>query len=340
MPPMDFATTKSQRAWTHRDRSSASGVNASSRSGWRDSKSSRGEADPLAFPPSVVVAVKALACQLPFECGRPLSRWSLSEFKREVLRRGIVASVGESTLWRWLAQDAIRPWTHRSWIFPRDPDFEAKACRVLDLYGGRWKGRRLQPADCVISADEKSGVQILKRCHPIIPPGQGRPALVEHEYRRKGTLAYLAAWDVRRARLYGRCEPKVGIAPFERLVEQVMGDEPYRSAPRVFWILDNGTSHRGTRCVERFHHRWPNAIVVHLPKHASWLNQIEIFFSIVQRKVLTPADFASVDELEDRLLRFQAHYQKVAKPFEWRFTRRDLAKLLRKLDSRTAQIAA
>lgn len=337
---MDFAMTRSPRAWTHQGRSSASGVSDSSRSGWRDSRKSPGEAGPRAFPPSVVVAVKALACQLPFECGQPLSRWSLSEFKREVLRRGIVASIGQSTLWRWLAEDAIRPWTHRSWIFPRDPDFEAKAGRVLDLYEGRWKGRRLQPADCVISADEKSGIQALKRCQSIVAPGPGRPALVEHEYRRNGTLAYLAAWDVRCARLYGRCEPKVGIAPFERLVEQVMNDEPYRSARRVFWILDNGTSHRGQHCIERFHRRWPNAIVVHLPTHASWLNQIEIFFSIVQRKVLTPADFGSLNELEDRLLQFQSHYQQVAKPFEWRFTRRDLAKLLRKLDSRTAQIAA
>lgn len=340
MLPMDCAMTRSQRAWTHQGRSSASGVSASSRSAWRDSRRSLGEAGLPAFPPSVVVAVKALACQLPFECGRPLSRWSLSEFKREVLQRGIVASVGESTLWRWLTEDAIRPWTHRSWIFPRDPDFEAKASRVLDLYEGRWKGRRLQPADCVVSADEKSGIQALKRRHPILPPSQGRAARVEHEYRRKGTLAYLAAWDVRRAKLYGRCEPKVGIAPFERLVEQVMRDEPYRSAPRVFWILDNGTSHRGQACVDRFHRRWPNTIPVHLPKHASWLNQIEIFFSILQRKVLTPADFDSPDMVEDRILRFQEHYQHMAKPFEWRFSRRDLDKLLRKLESRGAQIAA
>jgi transposase len=132
----------------------------------------------------------------------------------------------------------------------------------------------------------------------------------------------------------------VGIAPFERLVEQVMSTEPYQCAPRVFWILDNGTSHRGQHCIERFQRRWPNTIVVHLPKHASWLNQIEIFFSIVQRKVLTPTDFASLDHLEEQILRFQEHYQQVAKPFEWRFTRRDLARLLRKLESRPNQVAA
>ena len=256
------------------------------------------------------------------------------------MQRGIVAAVGETTLWRWLAEDAIRPWTHRSWIFPRDPDFEAKAGRVLDLYEGRWKGKRLRPADCVISADEKTGIQALRRCHPTVPPAAHRPALVEHEYKREGTLAYLAAWDVRRAKLHGRCEPTVGIAPFGRLVEQVMSNEPYRSAPRVFWILDNGTSHRGQRCVDRLRQRWPNVIVVHLPKHASWLNQIELYFSVVQRKALTPADFASLDELKERILRFQEHYQKVARPFEWRFTCRDLAKLLHKLKSNPLETAA
>jgi hypothetical protein len=264
----------------------------------------------------------------------------MSEFRDEVLKRGIVASVGETTLWRWLAEDAIRPWTHRSWIFPRDPDFKAKAGRVLDLYEGCWKGKPLRPDDCVLSADEKTGIQALARCHPIVPPAQGRPALVEHEYRRKGTLAYLAAWDVRRGKIFGRCEARVGIAPFERLVEQVMRQKPYRNAPRVFWVLDNGTSHRGQRCIDRLRQRWPNLIVVHLPKHASWLNQIEIYFSVVQRKVLTPADSPSVHDLQDRLLRFQDHYQQAARPFEWRFTRRDLARLFQRLDSSPMRLAA
>lgn len=264
----------------------------------------------------------------------------MSEFRNEVLKRGIVASVGETTLWRWLAEDAIRPWTHRSWIFPRDPDFKVKAGRVLDLYEGFWKGKPLQAADCVLSADEKTGIQAIQRCHPIVPPAQGRPALVEHEYRRKGTIAYLAAWDVRRGKVYGRCEATVGIAPFERLVEQVMDHDPYCNAPRVFWILDNGTSHRGQRCVERLQQRWPNLIVVHLPKHASWLNQIEIYFSVVQRKVLTPSDFSSCHELENRLLRFQEHYQQAARPFEWKFTRRDLAQLFRRLESSPMRLVA
>ncbi len=155
---------------------------------------------------------------------------------------------------------------------------------------------------------------------------------VEHGYERRGAWAYLAAWDVRRAKIHGRCEPKTGIAPFEQLVDQVMSQEPYRSAPRVFWIVDNGSSHRGQRCVTRMAKRWPTIIVVHTPVHASWLNQVEIYFSVVQRKALTPNDFQSLAELEDRLLAFQEHYEQVAKPFAWKFTRRDLRRLLSKLD--------
>ena len=159
----------------------------------------------------------------------------------------------------------------------------------------------------------------------------GRPMLVEHEYERKGAWAYLAAWDVQRAKIFGRCELKTGIAPFSRLVEQVMSQEPYRSARRVFWIMDNGSSHRGKACAQRLKARWPTIIPVHTPVHASWLNQIEIYFSIVQRKVITPNNFSSLEELADRLMRFEDHYETVAAPFQWKFTRRDLHALLAKL---------
>ena len=146
-----------------------------------------------------------------------------------------------------------------------------------------------------------------------------------------GAWAYLAAWDVRRASVHGRCEPRTGIAAFDPLVAQVMSQRPYRCAPRVFWIMDNGSAHRGARCITRLQKRWPNIIPVYTPVHASWLNQVEIYFSVVQRKALTPNDFRSLSELEDRLLAFQEHYHTVAQPFQWRFTRRDLRRLMAKL---------
>jgi hypothetical protein len=252
------------------------------------------------------------------------------------VQQGIVAPIGDTTLWRWLSEDAIRPWCHRSWIFPRDPDFEKKAGRVLDLYEGIWKGSALSDEDCVVSADEKTSIQARRRIHDSLPPAPGRTMKVEHEYERKGSWAYIAAWDVRRAKIHGRCEHNSGIAPFTRLVEQVMSQEPYRSAPRVFWIMDNGSSHRGQICVDRFKKRWPTMRVVHTPVHASWLNQVEIYFSVVQRKVLTPNDFSSLPELEDRLLKFQEYYENIAQPFQWKFTRHKMKKFIKKILAKEA----
>ena len=150
--------------------------------------------------------VKAIACELPQESGLPLSRFSGQDLVREVVRRGIVAQISGRTIWRWLDEDAIRPWQHRSWIFPRDPDFQTKAERVLDLYQGLWEGQPLGPADYVISADEKTSIQARLRLHPSLPPQPKKTMRVEFEYERGGALAYLAAWDVRRAKVFGRCE--------------------------------------------------------------------------------------------------------------------------------------
>ena len=242
-----------------------------------------------------------------------------------------MASISGSTIWRWLHTDAIRPWFHRSWLFPRDPDFATKAGRILDLYERVWDGQPLGAGDFVISADEKTSIQARRRCHPTRPPAPATMMKVEHEYERAGAWAYLAALDVHQARLFGRCESTTGIAPFDRLVKQVMTTPRYRDARRVFWIVDNGSSHRGARAVHRLQQQYPNLILVQGPIHASWLNQIEIYFSIVQRKALTPNDFDSLAAVEHRLLAFQRHYETLARPFEWTFTRRDLARLLTKL---------
>ena len=295
---------------------------------------SRGRGVRGRFPPAQVAEIKALACELPAESGRPLSRWSAAELAAQAIERGIVCSISGQTVWRYLAQDAIRPWAWRSWIFPRDPNFAEKAGRVLDLYERRWEGKRLHPGDYVISADEKSQLQALLARHQLIAPAPGRPGLREFEYTRHGTMAYMAALDVHDPQrgLFGRCEPKTGIDPFGRLVTQVMTTEPYASAQRVFWIVDNGSSHCGKRSVDRLQNAWPNLVLVHLPVHASWLNQIEIYFSILQRKALTPRHFASLVELENRIMSFQADWQRDATPIDWRYTRRDLNRLLERIN--------
>jgi transposase len=274
----------------------------------------------------------ALACALPAETGVPLSRWSGPELARELAARcQITASA--STIRRWLAGDALKPWQHRSWIWVRDPQFAARAASVLDLYAGIWDGEHLGEGDYVICADEKTSIQARCRCHPTLPPGKARAMRVEHEYKRRGALAYLAAWDVHRGQITGRCEHTTGIVPFSRLAEQVMTSEPYASASRVFWIVDNGSSHRGAASVKRMATAWPNAHLIHLPRHASWLDQAEIYFSVVQRKALTPNDFTSLEQIRDRLAAFETRYNAIARPFNWKFTRDDLNDLLRRIDA-------
>ena len=145
-------------------------------------------------------------------------------------------------------------------------------------------------------------------------PGKARMMRISHDYHRGGALAYLAAYDVHRAKIYGRCEATTGIEPFTALVAQVMTQEPYASADRVFWVVDNGSSHRGQKAIDRLAEQFPNAVLVHTPVHASWLNQVEVYFSIIQRKALSPNDFTDLDVIEQRLTRFEVRYNTAAKP--------------------------
>lgn len=294
---------------------------------------------PTLFSAVQVAQVKALACQLPVYAGAPLARWSCPELAREAVTQGMVEAVSAATVRRWLARDAIRPWQYRSWIFPRDQDFTVKAERVLDLYERRWNGIRLEPDEYVISSDEKTSIQARCRCHPSLPPGKARMMRVNHEYTRGGALAYLAAYDVHQARVFGRCAPTTGIVPFMALVTQVMTIEPYASAKRVFWIVDNGSSHRGQVAIDRLSRRFPNAVMVHTPVHASWLNQVEIYFSVVQRKVVSPNDFTDLQEVEQRLAEFENRYNQTARPFQWTFTREDLHALLTRISEHEQQYA-
>ncbi|MFD4759518.1 helix-turn-helix domain-containing protein [Streptomyces sp. NPDC058439] len=135
---------------------------------------------PPVFTPLQAVQVKALACQFPAETGAPMSRWSCPELAREAMSRGIAASVSASTVRRWLDQDAVKPWQHRSWIFITDPDFRPKAARVLDLYARSWDGEPIGADEYVISADEKTSIQARCRCHPTPAPGQARAMRVNH----------------------------------------------------------------------------------------------------------------------------------------------------------------
>ena len=134
----------------------------------------RGAAGRGPFPPRVVVEIKALACARPAELDLPLARLSSAEIARVAVAREIVEAISTTTVWRWLSEDALKPWRYRSWIFPRDPDFEAKAGPILDLYGGRFEGKPLRADEHVVCADEKTSIQARARIHPGTPPAPGR----------------------------------------------------------------------------------------------------------------------------------------------------------------------
>lgn len=291
----------------------------------------RGADDRALFPPESIVEIKALACELPVTLGLPFSSLSHADIASQAVLRGIVVSISVKTVWRYLHNDAIKPWMHRSWLFPRDLLFGERAARVLDLYFRLFEGIPLEADDYVISADEKTSIQARHRKAASVGPMPHKARLVEFEYDRMGAWAYLAAWDVHRAKLFGICEKTTGIDPHHRLVDLVMQQEPYRSARRVFWITDNGSSHRGESSIKRLSEWYPNAIQIHTPVHASWLNQVEIIFSILQRKVLTPNDFLDLEALEATIFQFQALYNQVARPFKWKYTKDDLKKTLDKI---------
>jgi transposase len=187
-------------------------------------------------------AVVALACQLPATTGVPLSRWTAPELAAELTSQGLVSSISPSSVLRILAEHPIKPWRYQSWIFPRDPDFAARASVILGLYQGSYQGQPLRPGDRIVSVDAKPSIQARARCHATGPPGPGRPVRVEHEYDRAGALALLAALDVRTGKVFASCPQTTGIAPFMALMGQVMNQEPYASASRVFVIVDNGSA--------------------------------------------------------------------------------------------------
>jgi transposase len=276
-------------------------------------------------------AVVALACQLPAATGVPLSRWTGPELLAELTRAAPQEKLSASSVLRILAEHPVKPWQYQSWISPRDPDFHAKAAVILDLYQGFYQGTRLQPGDRILSVDAKPSIQARGRCRPTVPAARGRPARVEHEYVRHGALALLAALDVHTGKVFAATPQATGIAPFTDLISQVMKRPEYKAAPRVFVIVDNGSDHRGQAAAARLRDAYPNAIMIHTPVHASWLNQVEIVFSVIQKKVLTPGDFPGLGTLSHALLAFVNRYNRTARPFNWKFTADDLTALLHRI---------
>lgn len=304
----------------------------------------RGPDGPGLFPPEDTILVKAIACERPVnEKRRALSRLSVYDVCLEAWALGNTMSY--STVWRRLHEDALRPWLFQQWLFPRDPRLLEKATPILDLYHGKWDGQPLGPRDLVLSADEMTGLQALSRIHisqsPALaeqPPLPGRPkrredrrARVEFEYERHGTLCYQAFLNVFTGRVYGEAHASNGIETFESSLRNCLAQPQYQDIERIFLIVDNGSAHHPSTSPTRIKIQDPRVTTVHLPTHSSWLNQIELYFSILHRKALTPSDFPSVDALRERIFRFQILYNQRAEPFSWQYTRDHLEAYIERL---------
>jgi len=235
------------------------------------------------FPPLDQALIHAMAWEVISETEEPLSRQSLGDLVRRS-QTTLGKTIRRSTVWRMLHEAVIKPWQYESWLYPKDPRFAEKAGPILDLYAGHWEGQPLGPRDYLLSMVEKTSIQARGRIHEETPPRPMQTRRIESELERNEALQYSAAWDVHRGIVVGRCEKKTGIKPFCLLVNQVLKQTTYAKARRLFLIVDNGSSHRVQASVQRMRRRDKRIILLHTPIHASWLKQVEIYFSAHPRR--------------------------------------------------------
>ena len=259
----------------------------------------------------------------------PLARFSVTDVCERAFALGL--DMCYSTVWRRLHAHALRPWFQEQWLFPTDPRLLEKAAPVLELYHGRWQDEPLRPTDVVLSADEITGLQALSRTHAGTPPAPGRKSRYEFEYDRHGTLCYAAFLEVRTGHVFGKTSASSCIESFETALSHCLARPRAQRWERIFLVMDNGPSHHPNTSPARLAALDPRIIAVHLPTHSSWLNQVEIYFSILVRKALTPRNFPSLDALREQIHRFEGYYNLGAAPFHWEFSRTDMEKYLERL---------
>lgn len=288
------------------------------------------------FPPEVRAQTTAIACSRPREAGVPLARWSNAEIARRLIALGMVLSIAASTVGRWLASEKIRPWRYHSWQHIQDPQaFLERARPVLRLYE-RAK-ELLQNGIWVVCADEKTSIQARTRSREPDPAVPEHPVHVSHRYKRQGALHLFGALSVADGKVLGKCRRRKRFVDFQAfLLGTLIPEALARGVHTLALILDNSTTHAPKQLegwlqaqIER--HGWALDIQVYwLPTNASWLDQIEIWFSILQRKLLQPNHFERLGSLRQDILAFIAYHNQTAKPIQWSYT---VEKLEQKLDA-------
>ncbi len=292
--------------------------------------------DPAArrsFPPEVAIHVVKIACELPDQLDISLARWDSIEIARRLISSGVVESISPDTVRRILDHNKLKPWRYHLWLSPkapRDAAFRACILEICDLYT-----RPLAPDEVVLCTDEKTSLQPRTRVAPTLPARPGDPIRIEHEYVRKGALNLFAAFDTRTGRVYGQCHERKRQAEFIaflEMLEREIGPE----IKTIHLVLDNLRMHKGKQ-VQAWLASHSRFVFHHPPVHCSWMNQVEQWFSILQRKRLCLADFASKADLQKKIEAFIAEYNTRAHPFNW--TTKSVTKIMAKVDAAIARAA-
>jgi len=254
-----------------------------------------------------------IACELPDRLGVSLSQWDCRELARQLIADGVVPSISPQTVGRILHSHRLKPWRKHLWLspdVPRDAAFAASVQHIVDLYT-----RPLAAHEVVLCMDEKTSLQPRTRLSPTLPARPDLPVRVEHEYQRKGALNLFAAFDTRTGKVYARTAERKRQVEFIAFLEQVDREVP-ADKTTIHVVLDNLPMHKGKQ-VQAWLAQHPRFVFHHPPVHCSWMNQVEQWFGILQRKRLTIADFADKAALSERLLAFVSHWNDHAHPFNW-----------------------
>jgi len=293
----------------------------------RDAAASR------SFSPEVAIHIVKLACERPDDQGVSLCQWDCAELARQLVFSGLVPAISPETVRRILSHHRLKPWRHHMWLsakVPRDAAFAASVQNIVELYT-----RPLGPEEMVLCVDEKTSLQPRTRLCPTLPAKPDQPMRVEHEYQRKGALNLFAAFDTRSGKVYGRTADRKRQVEFIAFLEQLDGELPPEKT-KIHVVLDNLRMHKGKQ-VQAWLARNPRFVFHHPPVHCSWMNQVEQWFGILQRKRLRIADFADKTDLARKLADFIEAWNRHAHPFNW--TTRSVAKVMAKCELPTGKAA-
>jgi len=307
---------------------SVSGQIVSYKNVWLVYKMHLDAAGPLVFPPQVATHLIKLACDLPDFLGRSLSTWTAAELARQLKEASIISDISPQSVLRILKSYKLKPWRVHYWLRPKtvlDDDFRM---RVNDIC--HWYTTPLKPHEVVFCLDEKTSLQPRPRSHATRPAQQGHvPVRLEHEYKRKGALNLFAAFNISTGRVTGVCHRRKRQKEFIDLLETIDEETP-PTITDIHIICDNVSVHHGKE-VRSWLTSHPRFQFHFTPVHCSWMNQVEQWFSILQRKRLKAPNFADLEDLESKITAFIEEWNEAAHPFRW--TTESFSKILNKIDS-------